>query len=286
MVYIFFIRYNKEISTTPSRDDRNNDKVLAEFVALSAVKQYIDSCEEQAFLLLVLENIYLEKMMELGYLYKRHSTRFARKLEDTDVGVKVVQKDQTCEYIAVKKERLKSVLAGAEWIALLKQVVKPIRQEILETLEPGFPATSDLATTPYDQQGLSKLKILTTLICQNQPEYGNISLPYQTICGLMVSNTKRFTRPSRIIADKMDNSHGRTKDKAGFVSSHLTVEELYCRSGNRVLPGALQRGLFTVVVNDNIDKNSSSSSAWNISYNPPISNCGEFRRASPEKKVL
>ena len=169
MVYIFFIRYNKEISTKPSRDDRNNDKVLAEFVALSAVKQYIDSCEEQTFLSLVLENIYLENMMELGYLYKRHSTRFASKLEDADVGVKVVQKDQTCEYIAVKKERLKSVLAGAEWIALLKQVVEPIRQEILETLEPGFPAKSHLATTPYDQQGLSKLKILITLICQNQP---------------------------------------------------------------------------------------------------------------------
>ena len=201
---------------------------------------------------------------------------------------------------------------------------EPIRQEILETLEPGFPATSDLATTPYDQQGLSKLKILITLICQNQPEYGNISLSYQTICGLMVSNTKRFTRPSRIIADKMDNSHGRTKDKAGFVSSQLTiklystirsknliqslfhlgitlsywstlqfveelavtVKDLYCRSGNRVLPGALQKDLFTVVVDDNIDKNSSSSSATCHLYGtsvtilqfPTVDNSGEHRQ--------
>ena len=41
----------------------------------------------------------------------------------------------------------------------------------------------------------------------------------------------------------------------------VTVKDLYCRSGNRMLPGALQKDLFTVVVDDNIDKNSSSSSA-------------------------
>ena len=64
------------------------------------------------------------------------------------------------------------------------------------------------------------------------------------------------------------------------------MKDVYCRSGNRVLPGALQKGLLTVVVDDNIDKNSSSSSATchlhrtsvTILQFPTVENSGEHRQ--------
>ena len=86
-------------------NDEDNISILLEFVAIGAIKQFID--DSSSFPLKQLENIYIEKMHTLNQNVSSHTTRFAQKLEVADIGL-IVQQSNTSklQYIAVKTTHL------------------------------------------------------------------------------------------------------------------------------------------------------------------------------------
>ena len=277
-------------------NDDPNISNLIDFVAIGAVKQFVDESNESSFSLKQLENIYLEKMHDLNQKDTSHTTRFAQKLEAADIGLKIIQKSKTSKYIALKTERLDRLISETDWIKQLRNVVDPIRDEIIHFhCLPKSPMT-DLSTESY---GLScpKLKLLITLLCLGRPEVGNVPLPFDAISQIIVLNTSQFSRPSRVSNGESLVRHSRDKEcpinqymtlklysivrsktlvqilfQFGIVLSYdriLTfvnelsqvVQDLYAHSCNKVLPSTLRVGIFTIFIDDNLDKNSSSVDA-------------------------
>ena len=119
-------------------------------------------------------------------------TRFTTKLETADVVLAVIQTEKRSKYIAVKTERLKTIISDTDWIQLVRKVVEPIREKIIEAHCMKKPHMSDLEPVPYQ-----KLKFLITFLCLGKPEVGNVRLQLETICQLIVFNSKQFTRTNR-----------------------------------------------------------------------------------------
>ena len=193
------------------------------------------------------------------------------------------------------------VCSPTEWYEQLRNVVDPIRKEILETKKL---ANVDTTMLSMDLDKLSpksiKLRILLSMLLENNPRVTNISKPILTMEQVAVMNTKMFYRPSRevAVAGNISKRHTekdreqipdyfslklysivRSKDLIqtlftygfggfsykGIIDFYdklsITVQALYIRSGRRILPSNLRFGLTSVFVDDNIDKNSSSMTA-------------------------
>jgi hypothetical protein len=105
---------------------------LMEYVAIAAIKDHVDSSCEERFQLKDLENIYLEKLAEHGKEVQSHMTRFVSKLKEADVELTMIQMGKSTKFHAVKTERLKTIIPDSDWIQILRKVVEPIRDEIIE----------------------------------------------------------------------------------------------------------------------------------------------------------
>ena len=69
----------------------------------------------------------------------------------------------------------------------------PIRAEILER-----PPPSDMADLEVGEEvTVNKLKMLITLLCDKDPSCENLPHPLETICQIIVMQTKKFSRPSK-----------------------------------------------------------------------------------------
>ena len=151
---------------------------------------------------------------------------------------------------------------------------------------------SDLCTSPPDLP-YNKLSFLMTYLCNGRPDYRNIPLPLDTMCQQVILNTKKNSRHS----ETQSIRHARHKEchriqhetlklysvirckslihvffEHGIILSYdrirsclcelsLTVTDLYRTSDSKVLPSALRKFVFTIFVDDNVDKNSSSVDA-------------------------
>ena len=183
--------------------------------------------------------------------------------------------------------------ADDKWLETLRTAVEPIRNDILNQ-----PMNSELA----DLESISltipfRLKLLISMLCDNNPRANVLTQGQDTICQLIMFNTKvRTTSHSQTVPAKTSRhskssevpvsqyislklyqivrskelvsvlfqygiglSYWRVISLIGEISA--VVQELYKRSGNRVLPSALRKDIFTVFIDDNVDANSASNDA-------------------------
>ena len=132
-------------------NDENNISILSEFVAIGAIKQFINDSSDSSFPLKQLGNIYIEKMHTLNQNVSSHTTtRFAQKLEVADIGLKTIQQSNTSKYMAVKTTHLDRVISETDWLKQLKNVVDPIRDIIIQFQSLPKSAMTDLNTESYD----------------------------------------------------------------------------------------------------------------------------------------
>ena len=237
--------------------------------------------------------MYIDGLAERGRFIESHTTRFATKLQSADIGVTVVQPAKGGKYSAIKIKRLESVIQNSDWIQLLRKVIEPIRKEIFGVHEVEKSAMSDLST---DRSSLSymKLRFSITYLCHGKPDAREIPLPLDTICQHIILSTNKYALTSQA---PTSIRHSNNKEcpriqhltiklysvirsrsliqlffERGIVLSYptirtfindlsQTVKVLYSDSDNKVLPSALRMGLFTIFVDDNLDKNSSSVNA-------------------------
>ena len=149
---------------------------MAEFVAMDAVRPYVmaSSKDITTYPLSTLENIYGQKLSELLQTpYTPHSTRFKAKLEVAHIGVTVMQK-ATGHYIAVKENVLRDIVTDHEWLDLLRRVISPVREEIIEAQKIPLSDISELKVESYRK--LPKLSMLISLLCFDMPMYDNLPL--------------------------------------------------------------------------------------------------------------
>ena len=144
-----------------------------------------------------------------------------------------------------------------------------------------------------------KLKFLILHLCLGKPEVNSLSLPLDTICQLIVFNSKQHSRRSRSIENqgRVSIQHHRDSEcptiqymtiklyptvrsktliqilfRFGIVLSYdrilsfldelsQVVKVLYADSDDKALPSTVRKGLFTIFIDDNLDKNSSSVDA-------------------------
>ena len=79
-----------------------------------------------------------------------------------------------------------------------------IRAEILER-----PPPSDMADLEVGEEvTVNKLKMLITLLCDKDPSCENLPHPLETICQIIVMQTKKFSRPSKINLRLLTNRGG------------------------------------------------------------------------------
>lgn len=296
---LFFSRYEKAIKKRKesAQGALEVNRNLAEFVAMDAVHQYVMASGKDVttFPLPMLEHIYGQKLSELLQTpYAPHSTRFKAKVEGAHVGVTAMQK-ATGHYVAVKEAALRDIVTDSEWLDLLRRVVIPVREEIIEAQKIPLSDISELNTE--SQRKLPKLSMLMSLICFDSPMYDNLPLVLSTICETICFNTKQFSRPCRLSTASSDLRH--TRESEGPINNYITVKlysavrsktltqimfsfgitlsytrtltfyeelsqslkDLYRKSGNRLLPTSLKIGLFSVFSDDNIDKNASSATS-------------------------
>ena len=288
-------RYKFEQAVEADVEDQNS--VLSDFVSLSAVKDFVEESSEETFNLKDLEKIYIGKLAEHGRVIKSHMTRFAAKLSKAhNIGLTVIQQLTECgRYTAVKNETLSSNIPDSDWVQVLRKIVEPIREEIFEIHQIEKPAMSDLSGHPCPLP-YNKLRLMITLLCTGKPEFQNISTALDTMCQQIILNTKKHSSTRRS-CDTPSIRHSRNAEcpaiqyttvklysvirckslmhvffQHGITLSYSrilsfidelsqTVKVLFGESDNKVLPSVLHQGIFTIFVDDNIDKNSSSVDA-------------------------
>ena len=195
---------------------------MAEFVAMDAVRQYVmaSSKDITTYPLSTLENIYGQKLSELLQTpYTPHSTRFKAKLEVAHIGVTVMQK-ATGHYIAVKENVLRDIVTDHEWLDLLRRVVSPVREEIIEAQKIPLSDISELKVESYRK--LPKLSMLISLLCFDMPMYDNLPLVLSAICETICFNTKQFSRPCRLSASSSDKRH--TRESEVPINNYITMK--------------------------------------------------------------
>ena len=270
------------------------------FGAHEAVRRFINESTARSFTSSELESIYQIKFQELGGPPKiSHSTRFTKdyleKRKD-DLRITIVQKSANSSYTILRQDNLEAALVPSDWCTLLRRVTDPIRQEIVER-----PVISEMADLEIGEDiSIRKIRMLITLLCQNEPSFQDIPKALETICQLIAMQTKKFVRPGRASHSDEKSVQRRIPRKSEVpVARYFTLKiyatirsrelisclaengitvsyyrlleftsnlnavmiELYSRSGDRVLPSLLRIGVFTVFIDDNLDQNSSSSTA-------------------------
>ena len=168
----------------------------------------------------------------------------------------------------------------------------PVREEVLKIHSTQKPSLSDLNAGEQSSLNHPKLSLLLTLLCHGKPDYINVSTPIRTLCESVIYNTKKSTpRTSTLTRMKKESetptvqyltlklySVVRSKTLIHILFEHgitlsyykilefidelsQTTHDLYTKSDNKVLPSTLRKGIFTIFVDDNVDKNSKSVDA-------------------------
>ena len=203
-------QYNRVKLTTESKyssDQSIKDDPLANFAELETLRYHILESPLNHFTCSELEKVYRDKLNSFGAETSSHTTRFVSELLENhadDLGVSIIQKSWNIPYQVLRKSTFKVSLATIDWCDLLRNVVDPIRAEILER-----PLPSDMADLEVGEEvTVNKLNMLITLLCDKDPSCVNLSNPLETICQMIVMQTKKFPRP-RNSRQKYHYSHSR-----------------------------------------------------------------------------
>ena len=168
---------------------------------------------EKTFHVSTLEKIYLEKLTSFGIHKTSHTTRFSRKLTGVNCGVVPVQKQEGFPHCAVKTDSFDDVILNPmEWMQLLRKVVVPLRTEILSTK-----SENDMTKLDYTSESSEiksyKLRLLLSMVLEDNPRVSGLSKPTETIGQLITMNCKKFHRPSRPeISDETVTRHSRADE--------------------------------------------------------------------------
>ena len=92
----------------------------------------------------------------------------------------------TGHYIAVKENVLRDIVTDHEWLDLLRRVVSPVREEIIEAQK--IPLSDIPELKVESQRKLPKLSMLISLICFDIPMYDNLPLVLSAICETILSS--------------------------------------------------------------------------------------------------
>ena len=300
---------------------------MAEVSAIDAVQQFIMTSSETTFKVKDLEEVYILKLSDFGIQQSSHITRFVEKLKTKDFGVTPIQKEDNTVHYALKKETFEEVAtSSSDWLKMLRRVVKPIRQEIIDCKK-----SRDLTALEVTDlsEGSSKLKVLLTMLCEDNPRIINLPLSLSSLTQLISMNTKRKSKsrdaslPPVVSRNKKEDHEKvpqyltlklysiiRSKSllKAffhhGILLSPYTVTKffdeltpsvikLFKDSGGKVLPSNIRTGIFSVVVDDNLDENSKSptskhnfhGSSISILQFPTTENKGTCRERIPYQQL-
>ena len=79
---------------------------------------------DDSFDLGYLERIYIEKLSQCGRIVDSHSTRFASLLQNSNIGLTIVQSKDGGKYRALRTERLEEIVSDSDWIQLLRRVIQ------------------------------------------------------------------------------------------------------------------------------------------------------------------
>ena len=214
-----------------------NEEYLKEFVSISKVKEYVNDSNQNKFLLLDLEKIYIEHMAEQGKDVQSHITRFATKLECADIGLKIIQGGKSSKYLAIKKECIDKIASDTDWIELVKRTIIPIRNEIIQAHDMSKPPMSDLQPWKIN---CPKLRFLISFICLGSPEIDNLPLSIETICQQIIYNSKITYRPYRAKTEETVDSVRHSRNSECPVT-HYTTIKLYSIIRSRTLLQALHQ---------------------------------------------
>ena len=174
---MFKRRYEK---ATTNGDDYEN----------SALKDFVENSDNETFDIHELESIFLETLVKRGKVVKSHITRFACWLKNANIGLTVVQSTEHGKYTVMKTNSIREIIPDSDWIQLLRKVVEPIRDEILELHALEKTGMSDLCIDP-PLLPFKKLSVLITYLCYGNPDFSDLPLPLDTICQQIILNTKK-----------------------------------------------------------------------------------------------
>ena len=106
---------------------------MAEISAMDAVRQHIISSSNETFKVIDLQKVYQQKLSDFGVHQSSHITRFVEKLKIADCGVTPIQKEGKTIHYAIRKETFQETATSShDWFKMLRRVIKPIRQEIID----------------------------------------------------------------------------------------------------------------------------------------------------------
>ncbi|XP_056136516.1 uncharacterized protein LOC130113025 [Lampris incognitus] len=156
----------------------------AEYIAMEEVGNFIDDSSENVFDLHKLENIYLQKVEDLGFdRPKSHSTRFAEKLSNSCLDINVVQKETGAHYRVIKKGSLDNVISDSDFLDSLCKVTKPVRAEVIKNRRDSESTRlSDLSTEGLRMKSNFKLKMLMSLLCDGTARYEDLPMHLEQLC--------------------------------------------------------------------------------------------------------
>ena len=136
-------RYQNKLNEPPE-DMRN--PALDDFIAFTAVQDFVDDSNNDVFDLCELEKIYIEKLAERGRIIESHITRFASLAGKAGIGLSIVQPSDGGKYRAFRTTQLMSMIPDSDWVQNLRSVIEPVRHEIFAVHDMDKPEMSDLST--------------------------------------------------------------------------------------------------------------------------------------------
>ena len=299
-----YFSYNRAIRAREEAEKNSMEDSMAEISAMDAVHQHIISSSNETFKVIDLQKVYQQKLSDFGVHQSSHITRFVEKLKIADCGVTPIQKEGKTIHYAIRKETFQETATSShDWFKMLRRVIKPIRQEIID-------CKKEVDMTALEWTGKSggsmKLKILLTMLCEDNPRIYALSKPLSSLVQLISLNTKKsakseffdlgsvtrhlredFVEISQYLSLKLYTIiRAENLIQAffhyGILLSPKTIStffdeltpsviKLFKDSDGKVLPSNVRLGIFSVVIDDNLDENSQSPTSKHNFHGSSIS---------------
>ena len=139
------VEYKRKYNTKTFNKVENSDKTYNEFSVLTSIKNYINDSKDDSFDLKSLGKLYINGLAEIEKSIDSHTTQFAAKIDNTDIGLTAVQSTSGGKYKAFQTSRLAAGIPDEEWCQMLKKVVEPIREKNFQVHKMEKSSMSDLS---------------------------------------------------------------------------------------------------------------------------------------------
>ena len=158
------------------------------------------------------------------YISSHTTTRFAKILVVADIGLKIIQQSNTSKYMAVKTTHLDRLISETDWLKQPKNVMRPIRDEIIQFQFLPKSTMTDLSTESYDLY-CPNLILLITFLCLT-PSLRSPILLLTCMGGNCMMTNATFNEPWMHQNQTMDAS----KSNLEIVTGTCRCRTLKCQS--------------------------------------------------------